>query len=272
MHVMPLHTDSVRLSIYFTLCISQHVVVINPDFFIQDREYRDMSAALRIWDLRSGICRHGGTCPFGNELPSITSTVRSFHYSHRTMPRSWVSEYFEYLLTNSAGAWMQGNISEAPVTRSEIVKAVSECIAIAMTERDEPFVPELEKVLQRLHSQHPAHNGPLQHVRIWFQNEAQRIIQGHRCIHATSAKSWTSKSVCARLYAGRVSEVHHCLSGVGGAPNMRQHGRAMLEVFGSLSDIERRLCMTLAELWNADVSSGPFRCRYATRYIALYTS
>lgn len=164
MHVMPLHTDSVRHSIFFTLCISQHVVVINPDFFIQDRKYRDMSEALRIWDLRSGICRHGGTCPFGNELPSITSTVRSFHYSHRTMPRSWVSEYFEYLLTNSAGAWMQGNISEAPVTRSEIVKAVSECIAIAMTERDEPVVPELEKVLQRLHSQHPAHNGPLQHV------------------------------------------------------------------------------------------------------------
>ena len=109
------------------------------------------------------------------------------------------------------------------------------------------------------HSWHPAHDAPSYFVRIWFQNDAQRIGQSQRCSHAASTPLWTSKAVCGTLYTEQVSEVQCHLSGGG---NTRSYSRALGENFGGLSEVEAKLSITPAELWNADASSGQFPCRY----------
>ena len=56
---------------------------------------------------------------------------------------------------------MQGKSKGAVTTRSEIVKAVSEQIQTAVTERNDPVPHELEKVCIYTQSRHFAHVPPL---------------------------------------------------------------------------------------------------------------
>ena len=62
------------------------------------------------------------------------------------MPRSWVKDYFKHILVDSAEDWMKGKSRGATSTRSDIIRAVSEQIEAAITDRNEPVPPELEKV------------------------------------------------------------------------------------------------------------------------------
>lgn len=62
------------------------------------------------------------------------------------MPRSWVKDHFKHILVESAEDWMKGKSKGATSTRSDIIKAVFEQIETAMTDRNEPVPPELEKV------------------------------------------------------------------------------------------------------------------------------
>lgn len=62
------------------------------------------------------------------------------------MPRSWVKDYFKHILVDSAEDWMKGKSKGATSTRSDIIRAVSEQIEAAITDRNEPVPPELEKV------------------------------------------------------------------------------------------------------------------------------
>jgi hypothetical protein len=62
------------------------------------------------------------------------------------MPRSWVKDYFKHILVDSAEDWMKGKSKGATSTRSDIIRAVSEQIGTAITDRNEPVPPELEKV------------------------------------------------------------------------------------------------------------------------------
>ena len=62
------------------------------------------------------------------------------------MPRSWVKDYFKHILVDSAEDWMKGKNKGATSTRSDIIRAVSEQIEAAITDRNEPVPSELEKV------------------------------------------------------------------------------------------------------------------------------
>ena len=62
------------------------------------------------------------------------------------MPRSWVKDHFKHILVESAEDWMKGKSKGAMSTRSNIIKAVFEQIEMAMTDRNEPVPPKLEKV------------------------------------------------------------------------------------------------------------------------------
>ena len=62
------------------------------------------------------------------------------------MPQSWVKDYFKHILVDSAEDWMKGKSKGATSTRSDIIGAVSEQIEAAITDRNEPVPPELEKV------------------------------------------------------------------------------------------------------------------------------
>ena len=62
------------------------------------------------------------------------------------MPRYWVKDYFKHILIDASEEWMQGKSKGAITTRSEVVKAVSEQIQMAITERNDPVPDELEKV------------------------------------------------------------------------------------------------------------------------------
>ena len=62
------------------------------------------------------------------------------------MPRSWVKDYFKHILVDSAEDWMKGKSKGATSTRSDIIRAVSKQIEAAITDRNEPVPPELEKV------------------------------------------------------------------------------------------------------------------------------
>jgi hypothetical protein len=62
------------------------------------------------------------------------------------MPRSWVKDYFKHILVDSAEDWMKGKSRGATSTRSDIIRAVSEQIEAAITDRNEPVPSELEKV------------------------------------------------------------------------------------------------------------------------------
>ena len=62
------------------------------------------------------------------------------------MPRSWVKDYFKHILVDSAEDWMKGKSKGATSTRSDIIRAVSEQIEAAITDRNEPVPSELEKV------------------------------------------------------------------------------------------------------------------------------
>ena len=62
------------------------------------------------------------------------------------MPRSWVKDYFKHILVDSAEDWMKGKSKGAMSTRSDIIRAVSEQIEAAITDRNEPVPSELEKV------------------------------------------------------------------------------------------------------------------------------
>jgi hypothetical protein len=77
------------------------------------------------------------------------------------MPRYWVKDYFKPILMDASEAWMQGKSKGAVTTRSEIVKAVSEQIQTAVTERNDPVPHELEKVCIYTQSRHFAHVPPL---------------------------------------------------------------------------------------------------------------
>ena len=62
------------------------------------------------------------------------------------MPWSWVKDYFKHILVDSAEDWMKGKSKGATSTRSDIIRAVSEQIETAITDRNEPVLPKLEKV------------------------------------------------------------------------------------------------------------------------------
>ena len=62
------------------------------------------------------------------------------------MPQSWVKDYFKHILVDSAEDWMKGKSRGATSTRSDIIRAVSEQIEAAITDRNEPVPSELEKV------------------------------------------------------------------------------------------------------------------------------
>lgn len=62
------------------------------------------------------------------------------------MPWSWVKDYFKHILVDSAEDWMKGKSKGATSTRSDIIRAVSEQIEAAITDRNEPVPSELEKV------------------------------------------------------------------------------------------------------------------------------
>ena len=62
------------------------------------------------------------------------------------MPRSWVKDYFKHILVDSAEDWMKGKSRGATSTHSDIIRAVSEQIEAAITDRNEPVPSELEKV------------------------------------------------------------------------------------------------------------------------------
>ena len=62
------------------------------------------------------------------------------------MPQSWVKDYFKHILVDSAEDWMKGKSKGATSTRSDIIRGVSEQIETAITDRNEPVPPELEKV------------------------------------------------------------------------------------------------------------------------------
>ena len=62
------------------------------------------------------------------------------------MPHYWVKDYFKHILIDASEEWMQGKSKDAINTRSDVVKAVSEQIQTAITERNDPVPDTLEKV------------------------------------------------------------------------------------------------------------------------------
>jgi hypothetical protein len=62
------------------------------------------------------------------------------------MPHYWVKDYFKHILINASEEWMQGKSKDAVAMRLDVVKAVSEQIQTAVTERNDPVPEELEKV------------------------------------------------------------------------------------------------------------------------------
>ena len=156
---------------------------------------------------------------------------------------------------------MEGKSTGAVTTRQEVVKAIAEQIQIALTENNDSVPTDLEKVYLQYYSQQHAYGVMWQSVRVWFQNEAQKIVQGENIGsaapkrdkrgHPASVKSWTPKSVCGSIYPDRVSDVQRRLSGGGETKDIGQYARALGEIFGELSEDELEQCTTLAEEWNA---------------------
>lgn len=62
------------------------------------------------------------------------------------MPHYWVKEYFKHILIDASEEWMQGKSKGAINMCLDVVKAVSEQIQMAITERNDPVPDELEKV------------------------------------------------------------------------------------------------------------------------------
>lgn len=92
-------------------------------------------------------------------------------------------------------------------------------------------------------------------------NEAPRIVKGDvappvqpkrdKRGHPTATRSWTPRSVCGSLFFKRVSEVQCRLSGGGEHKDISQYRPALEEVFGKLSEEERKECDKLSDDWNA---------------------
>jgi hypothetical protein len=100
-----------------------------------------------------------------------------------------------------------------------------------------------------------------QSVRTWFMNEAHKIVRGDvaapappkrdKRAHPTGTRSWTPKSVCGSIFSNRVSDVQLRLSGGGEHKDFSQYSSALKEVFGKLSEEERKECDRLCDEWNA---------------------
>jgi hypothetical protein len=85
-------------------------------------------------------------------------------------------------------------------------------------------------------------------MRIWFQNEAPKLVLGDNIGsappkrgkrgHLMLVKSWTPKSVCSSIFADHVSEVHLRLSGDGESKDIGQYSWALDDMFGKLSKDE----------------------------------
>jgi hypothetical protein len=96
-------------------------------------------------------------------------------------------------------------------------------------------------------------------VRIWFGNYASGNAKGERPSksksdtrgHPTSSKSWTSKSVCAHLFADRISDEHKRLSD-GGDKDIGKYRAALSNVFEELSEEELKKCEDSAVQWNTN--------------------
>jgi hypothetical protein len=169
----------------------------------------------------------------------------------------WAQPPFLQTLLDSCDAYLASSDRGSEKTRSKLITKVSEELTAISERTHEPLPDDLEKVILLTILFHIDNDKCIQCVRIWFGNYAAAHAKEERQGNsksdgrgrATSSRTWTAKSVCSHEFSDRISDEQKRLS-ENGEKDIGKYRAALSNVFGDLTDEQRKQCEELAVEWN----------------------